>query len=264
MCVICNNNSKILRMGSYDKCKYCGTCIANIIPSQKKIQRVLEEHAGLYILDTQKMFDLSTYTTRLAALQKYAKSAKTVLDFGCGNGNFVKFLRSKKYKTFGYDKSVGITEHLFSEKLPFYKNENEIPNEYFNVITCFDVIEHATNPEKIMDVFRMKLKKGGILILSTPNAESISSKVLGKNWWVFGPEAHFIIFSLFSLKLFLYNHNFNILDSATDILTSWFVPSEKLLSRIGNKVVYLVLFPFKSFLFASGYGDNIQIVAKVI
>lgn len=263
MCLICYKDGQAKQAGGYLECQYCKAKIADILPDNIIVQKVLEDHAQSYILGNRDSSDYFTYTKRLDVLKKYSTSAKTVLDFGCGNGNFVKFLISKRYNAVGFDKSKDITNHLKNNNIPFYKNEDEIPNVYFDVITCFDVIEHTTNPAKILETLRTKLKKNGILYITTPNAESISARVLGNKWWVFGPEAHFVLFSLFSLKLFLSNHGFNILDTNTDTLTPWFVPSERLLCRIGNKIVYLALLPFKSMLFARGLGDNIQIIAKL-
>lgn len=262
MCLICNNNSKILQIGSYYKCDHCKTRIAKVLPNTPKVQNVLEEHAKSYILGTKEIFDIPTYTARLEALRKYTKGAKIVLDFGCGNGNFVKFLQSKNYNALGYDKSANITEHLALQKTPLYRNEKDIPNFYFDMITCFDVIEHTTNPAEIVETLHKKLKKGGILLITTPNAESISSRALGKYWWVFGSTAHFVLFSIFSLKLLLTSFNFNILDVSTDTLTPWFVPSEKFLSKILNKIVYVALLPFMKSLFRNGLGDNIQVIAR--
>lgn len=263
MCLICYTEGQVKQVGSYHECQYCKSRIADILPDNIIVQKVLEEHAQSYILGAKEIFDIATYTARLEILRKYARGAKLVLDFGCGNGNFVKFLQSKTYSAFGYDKSVDITEHLSAQKIPLYRNEKEIPNAYFDVITCFDVIEHTTNPRSIVQILNNKLKKDGIIVMTTPNTQGVSAHILGKYWWVFGSEAHFVLFSLFSLKLFLSNHGFNILDSNTDTLTPWFVPSEKLLSRIGNKIVYLALLPFKSMLFDRGLGDNIQIIAKL-
>jgi len=252
-----------MQVSGYHECQYCKARIADILPDNKAVQNVLEDHAKSYILGSRDTFDLITYTKRLDVLKKYTKSAKTILDFGCGNGNFVKFLISKKYNAFGFDKSEDITNHLKIQNIPFYKSEEKIPNGSFDVITCFDVIEHTTNPLEIIEALRNKIKKGGILIISTPNSQGISARFLGKYWWVLGPTAHFVLFSTVSLQLLLSNHNFSILDASTDTLTPWFIPSEKFLSKILNKIVYLVLTPFNNMLFTKNFGDNIQIVAKL-
>jgi hypothetical protein len=164
----------------------------------------------------------------------------------------------------GYDKSRNITKYLFKKNIPYYKNLNDIPDKYFDVITCFDVIEHTTNPKELIEMLHKKTKKNGLLILSTPNSQSLSSKILGQKWWVFGPTAHFVLFSVFSLNLLLAKANFKVVSFMTDTLTPWFTPTEKFISKVFNKFVYLFLFPFQKIIFKNHLGDNILIVARNI
>lgn len=264
MCVVCKNNSNLLKRHGYIQCTSCQTYIASTLPDHKDVQDVLEEHAQAYILGGQQAVDTVTYTRRLDLLSTYATSVQALLDFGCGNGNFVRFLRSKKYKAFGYDKSASIATYLRAHHIPSYKSLSVIPTNQFDVITCFDVIEHTTNPSEIIRIIRNKLKKGGILMISTPNAQGISARFLGQKWWVFGPTAHFMVFSTYSLHLLLTRLGFRILDTRTDTLTQWVMPSERFLSKVINKFVYLVLFPLRGLLFQNNLGDNIQVIAEKI
>lgn len=262
MCVICTREAPLQYLDGYDICSYCHTRIAHILPQEKKVQIVLEAHAQSYILTQEDQSDTPIYTKRLEILSTYAPHVKTILDFGCGNGNFVKLLRSKGYKAYGYDKSQYIVSHLNESGVPTYLREHDIPDRYFDVITCFDVIEHTTAPQKILKVLAKKIKKRGILIITTPNAQSISAKVLGKRWWVLGPTAHFVLFSTFSLQLFLSRLRWKILATTTDTITPWFLPTTHILPRILNKCVYVVLTSFKGILFRRHSGDNIQLIAR--
>ncbi len=261
MCTICTVDSTLRHIGGYDVCAYCRTRIASVLPQKKNVRMVLEEHAQKFILGNQKDFDIPTYTARLEVLKKHAPHANIVLDFGCGNGNFVNFLRLKKYKAFGYDKSTIISRHLKARHTPYYAHERELPNAYFDVITCFDVVEHTINPREIIETLRKKLKKGGTLLITTPNAQGISARAFGKHWWVFGPTAHFVLFSLYSLQSLLSDMHFRILDVTTDTITPCIVPAEKLLPKVANKMMYITLWPFKGILFRHQVGDNIQMIA---
>lgn len=262
MCLICKNNAKILQLGNYRRCEFCKTYISKNLPDYRGIEKILEEHALTYIIDNQESEDSYTNIARLAQLKKYSKSIQTILDFGCGSGSLVKFLRAKGFNVFGYDKSELIKKSLLKQNIPFYNDIGEIPNNYFDIVTCFDVVEHTTNPWILIRTIKNKLKKGGILIISTPNSQSFSAKILGERWWVFGPAAHYILFSTFSLKLLLKHANWKILDICTDTLTPWFIPVDKLLSMFLNKIIYIVLLPFQKILFSHNLGDNIQIVAR--
>lgn len=262
MCKICGHDAVSLAIDGYNRCEYCKTYVTKVFPNNRKVQKVLEEHAETYILDKQETGNNHSNLLRLSLLNKFTKSTKTVLDFGCGNGSLVKQLLSNGYKAFAYDKSEIIKKYLASQSIPFYKKLSEIPNNYFDAVTCFDVIEHVTNPNMLIQNIKRKIKKGGILVLSTPNSRGLSAKILGKKWWVFGPSAHFVLFSAYSLKLLLTKMGLEVLELSTDTITPWITPSEKYVSRIINKFVYLAILPFQKLLFKNYLGDNILVVAK--
>ena len=75
MCLICNRHAQILLIDGYRKCEYCKTCIAKEIPGEKKVQKVLEEHATSYILDSQNSSNSYVHETRLAEIRKYSKKS---------------------------------------------------------------------------------------------------------------------------------------------------------------------------------------------
>lgn len=262
MCKICGHNAVTLPIDGYIRCEYCKTYITKVLPNNKKVQKVLEEHAETYILDKQETGDNHSNLVRLYLLNKFTKSTKTVLDFGCGSGSLVKYLLSNGYKAFAYDKSEIIKKYLASQSIPFYEKLSEIPNNYFDVVTCFDVIEHVTNPNMLIQNIKRKIKKGGILVLSTPNSRGLSAKILGKKWWVFGPTAHFVLFSPYSIKLLITKMGLEVLDLSTDTITPWFTPSEKFVSKIINKLLYLIILPFQKVLFSHYLGDNIQVIVR--
>lgn len=263
MCLICDHYAPITQVGDFRRCEHCKTYVAIVLPDNRKVQKVLEEHACSYIFGPQELSGFHTEITRVAIIKSFSKSAHAILDFGCGNGKFVKFLLTKRYKAFGYDKSLTLQKYLNSKNIPFYKSLKQIPDKYFDVITCFDVIEHTTNPYFLVETLKNKLKTAGILIISTPNSTGISARILGTKWWVFGPDAHFILFSTKSIKLLLNNAGFHVLAVDTDTLTPWFTPSDKHMSKIFNKIIYLIMKPFQNLLFKHNFGDNIISVAQI-
>jgi len=108
------------------------------------------------------------------------------LDVGCGTGiNTIK-LKRKTDNVIGFDvknymKNPYRNKFKFvlgdDKKLPF--NDSE-----FDIVTSWDVIEHVKNDfEFLKEIYRV-LKPGGKAILSTPNRERLSNKLLrlsGKN-----------------------------------------------------------------------------------
>jgi len=167
------------------------------------------------------------------------ESGSRILDFGCGSGLFLEFLIAKGYKAYGFDKSKKLTKHLRDLHIPSYARVSKIPNGYFDAITNFDVIEHTTKPHIFIRNVNRKLKREGILMITTPNAYGISGRILKDRWWVFGPKAHFTLFSSESLKYLLHREGFKVQCITTDTITPWFMPVHNLWFKILNKAIYM-------------------------
>ena len=95
-------------------------------------------------------------------------------DIGCGNGYLTSKI-SKFFKTTdGFDTSepgIKIAKKTFGHNVRFETidvNLKKIENNYYDIITAIEVIEHVYDPDKFLQKIKHKLKKKGKLIVSTP------------------------------------------------------------------------------------------------
>ena len=58
-------------------------------------------------------------------------------------------------------------------KIQIESDVRKFKDNSFDIITAFDVIEHVAEPRKTFQEFFRLLKKDGILLIYTPNADSI-------------------------------------------------------------------------------------------
>ncbi len=123
-----------------------------------------------------------------------------ILDFGCGNGGFLRAVKQEKNQddVYGVELDKEARVRLNNENIKVYKRLNEIKQTVrFDVITMFHVIEHLDNPQKILAEIKEHLKDDGLLIIETPNADdALISKYRCKS---------FMDFTFWSAHLFLYN-----------------------------------------------------------
>lgn len=111
-----------------------------------------------------------------------------ILDLGCGDSIFPLELASLGYEVWGADpKEYHFKDRIKFVKGDFIKEKDKFPKNYFDVVTCVSAIEHfgmevalgekiskfeqnRKDIESIAICFDL-LKKGGILILTTPYGE---------------------------------------------------------------------------------------------
>jgi SAM-dependent methyltransferase len=98
---------------------------------------------------------------------------ESVLDVGCGIGNFLEYARDRGIRAIGTDveadavstaRANGLDAHVTGEL------DAAVPDGSVDAITLWDVIEHLPEPLAVVrDVVR-KLRPGGALLFETPDA----------------------------------------------------------------------------------------------
>ena len=124
------------------------------------------------------------------------------LDFGCGAGGLLKYLRISKLLTCdGRQTAVHPVGHdigSYAERLKRddgfeildWDELSQLPPGRFDIITCIEVIEHVPHPWSVIDLLARNLKEGGLLILTTGNLDSPLAKLQGIKFGYCIPEIH--------------------------------------------------------------------------
>lgn len=135
-----------------------------------------------------------------AVPNKPKKKPWKILDVGCGTGDTLVLLKKLGWDVHGLEidnNAVKMAKEkgLMNVKLGGYKEIANFPDNYFDSIRLYHVIEHIPDPHDCLRLVYKKLKPGGEVILGTPNADSILSKVFGKFWFNLDIPRHLFIFS---------------------------------------------------------------------
>lgn len=93
-----------------------------------------------------------------------------ICDFGCGEGSFVKQIKSSTRRVIGIELQKSCLEHLQSKGVECYANIESLPDNNFDTIFSFHVLEHLSNPIEILEIMKRKLKPGGTMVLEVPSA----------------------------------------------------------------------------------------------
>jgi SAM-dependent methyltransferase len=143
------------------------------------------------------------WRARKAALDRYKRSG-SLLDLGCSSGSFLESLPSDSWKLHGIEMSAvsAKTAEARSGAHVFVGNilDAPFPSESFDVITCFDVLEHLYEPRRVMARISEWLKPGGIFYVLVPNVDSAEARVFRSYWHGLELPRHLFHFSPASLK----------------------------------------------------------------
>lgn len=131
-----------------------------------------------------------------------------VLDFGCGAGGFLKFLRERGELG---GRPLDLTGHDVGSYADQLKRRDgfrildlaEIarePDAAYDVIAMIEVIEHLPAPAEPLALIARLLKPGGLLLLTTGNLDCRVARRQGIRYRYCMPEVHVSLFSPRSLS----------------------------------------------------------------
>ena len=119
------------------------------------------------------------------------KNCKTLLDVGCGEGTFAAQIKnSEGLEAWGIElmeipgkAAAKILDTVFVG--PCQDFLTDLPDNYFDVIYCNDVLEHLVDPYTVLSILRTKLSTNGCVISSIPNIryhKAFKKVWLKKDW----------------------------------------------------------------------------------
>jgi SAM-dependent methyltransferase len=138
----------------------------------------------------------------------------TLLDIGCGTGNFLAAAREVGYQVTGIELDRNAARFAREKlnlqnvfPLSIAEFSEQYPQEQFDMVTFFEVLEHQAAPVEFLQKIRARVRSGGLIALSVPNRER----------WMTGPDVldyppnHFLRWSSGALHRFLSAQGFEVL-----------------------------------------------------
>jgi 2-polyprenyl-3-methyl-5-hydroxy-6-metoxy-1,4-benzoquinol methylase len=158
----------------------------------------LEEEHRLAMLNARWRLDL---------IRKVRPSGK-LLEIGCARGDFLR-VAGEAFDVYGVEPNPELAESA-SKIAPVHRDIIErTPWSSFDVVASFHVIEHVDSPRSFVNAAAEKLKPGGLMVIETPNIDSIPYKILKSRWRQFIPE-HYFFFDPKTLARLLADHGLQV------------------------------------------------------
>ncbi len=149
---------------------------------------------------------------------KHQKREK-LLDIGCGGGRFLHRMQRIGWDVEGVDFDAAATRKV-EEKYGFRVYTGDLRDiklqaNSYDVVVMSHAIEHVCDPASLMGEVRRILKKGGRLIIVTPNSNAVARRRFGIYWRGLEVPRHIQIFSPTGLSLLIKNSGLKLLEAYT-------------------------------------------------
>jgi len=138
------------------------------------------------------IFDYGRFAERFRGSEEYVKAGQqfylphfrgcqSVLDIGCGRGEFLETMRDAGIPARGIDlshESVAMCRHkgLEAERADLYEYLAALPESSLDGIFCAQVVEHLP-PERLPEMIKLcasRLSRNGAIAIETPNPECLA------------------------------------------------------------------------------------------
>ncbi len=168
----------------------CTNCIA---AWQWPFQRTTEESVSVfeaaYATRAEESYFDPAKRVAIGELHRQFVSANAVgsgklLDVGCGDGCFAKIMANHGWQVTGLDPALPLSTE--SGTVSFIQgtfSDLSKKNEYYDVITLWDVVEHVENPLALIVEATHWLAPNGLVVIETGNYQSVGRITAGGKWW---------------------------------------------------------------------------------
>jgi 2-polyprenyl-3-methyl-5-hydroxy-6-metoxy-1,4-benzoquinol methylase len=126
--------------------------------------------------------------------RRYGRRGARFLEVGSGMGHLVAQLEDT-FETFGCDINhwaVKKSKEVVNKSLLQMASAQELPftNNSFNVVIIKHIVEHLPDPQKAIREIARVTEPGGMLILATPNLDSLLKPWKGDKWIGYQDPTH--------------------------------------------------------------------------
>ncbi len=198
------------------RCIGCDLLITSPRPSNDQLGKYYTSPAYTSHISTAKNIIDKIYLTarqftlkwKLSLLEKTTPTStqKSVLDFGCGTGEFLKVAKSNGWLTMGMEPSHFARQQAdatIAQDIKASLLEVTSHHKKFHAITLWHVLEHVENLNATLQTLKDLLEQSGIIFIAVPNYTSWDGAHYKQHWAGYDVPRHLWHFSTKSMNRLL-------------------------------------------------------------
>ena len=176
-------------------CRNCGTLYASYLPDESNAQDYDDYYTprNLSVPD----FIQQRIEEIVAGFSSY-RLQNHLLELGFGEGSLLRAAARAGWDVEGIEVSRTAVEYVRAYGLNAFCGElsdASYADASFDVVMASELLEHVTDPQRMLKEVARILRKGGLFWATTPNGRGMSARLLGIKWSVNSPPEHLHLFS---------------------------------------------------------------------
>jgi len=258
-------------------CRECGFYFTNPRPTEADVGRYYasEEYVSHSKTSTglvNRLFHIARYFTirHKEKIVRKNTSSKSILDYGCGTGDFLAALKKSGWSCYGIEPNESARLYAKESNGIHAGDENsfgKIEDASLSAISLWHVLEHVYPIEQRLKDFHQKLTDEGTLFVAVPNMKSFDAKKYGSFWAAYDVPRHIYHFSPATLEQLMKRSGFTLVKKYPMRFDAIYISmlSEKYktgTSKILKALYFGLLSNFLAFFKGGNYSSLIYIFKK--
>ena len=155
-------------------------------------------------------------------VKKYSKKDSLVVDFGCGIGDFIYYLKERGQNVLGVENNQKALQECKKKNLNVVESISHL-NKKIDLIIFWHSFEHISNPKSFLEVLKKSLNTNSTVVIALPNYMSFDSQYYKTFWAGYDVPRHRFHYSILGIKETMSNHGFRFVESKPLFLDAFYV-----------------------------------------
>lgn len=142
------------------------------------------------------------------------KQSGTLLDIGCGTGDFLKIMKQSGCDIVGVEINESVrnlaqanTGSIILDQTEFFESEQK-----YDVITLWHSLEHLNTLTRFLEKISISLNANGVVIIAVPNYKSFDAEYYQQDWAAYDVPRHLYHFSFDAMVKLMEKLGFGLIE----------------------------------------------------